>query len=269
VNGDATLRLLTPPALSTSLLAFNTTQPPFDDARVRRAFASALNRERIVDAAVSGFGTPSASPIPPGLPVSPPTATPIRDSAAAAAAFDSAGWTRGRDGVRSRNGQVLDIELLTVGSGDMAIEQLVQADLARVGVRVRIRASEMATFLSTVRAPTKRFDLVVTSVPGDIALGHVRALFHSSQRGGALDYTGYHTPVLDAQLDHALRAPDSERHTAWRAVSDQIVRDAPIAVLYHARGVQGLSARLRGVTMDLRGELVSVTRWQFARAVAP
>jgi hypothetical protein len=31
--------------------------------------------------------------------------------------------------------------------------------------------------------------------------------------------------------------------------------------VYHSRGVQGISARLDGVRMDLRGELVSLASW--------
>ena len=45
----------------------------------------------------------------------------------------------------------------------------------------------------------------------------------------------------------------------------ELVRVAPAVWIYHARGVQGVSARLRGVTMDLRGELTSVARWTLAR----
>jgi peptide/nickel transport system substrate-binding protein len=39
---------------------------------------------------------------------------------------------------------------------------------------------------------------------------------------------------------------------------------APVAWLYHARGVQGVARRLRGVTMDLRGELATVHDWWIA-----
>jgi hypothetical protein len=36
----------------------------------------------------------------------------------------------------------------------------------------------------------------------------------------------------------------------------------PVAWLYHGRGVQGVNRRVRGVQMDMRGELPSVALWQ-------
>jgi oligopeptide transport system substrate-binding protein len=57
------------PALSTSYLAFNVRTPPFDDARVRRAFALALDKEVIANAIVDGAGFPATGGfVPPGLP---------------------------------------------------------------------------------------------------------------------------------------------------------------------------------------------------------
>ena len=35
----------------------------------------------------------------------------------------------------------------------------------------------------------------------------------------------------------------------------------PVAWLYHARGVNGMNRRVHSVTMDVRGELVSLNRW--------
>ena len=39
---------------------------------------------------------------------------------------------------------------------------------------------------------------------------------------------------------------------------------APVAFIYHARGLQGVNRRVRGVELGLRGELASVTRWSVA-----
>ncbi len=35
----------------------------------------------------------------------------------------------------------------------------------------------------------------------------------------------------------------------------------PATWLYHSRGVQGVNRRVRGVRLDLRGELAGVTNW--------
>lgn len=260
VARDPTLRLLTPPTLFSNVLAFNTTRPPFDDARVRQAVAWSIDRTRLVAAAVAGYATPAVGAIPPGLPVSSETRETFNPRIADSL-FDAAGWTRQGNGPRMRNGAPLNVELITVGSGEMAIEQLVQADLAARGVSVRIHVAEQTTFLSTVRAPRKTFDVAITGIPGDIAFGQLVAMFASAQRGGALDYTGFHSAALDARLTEARAATPEHANESWRAVDAILREEAPVVWLYHARGIQGLSRSLNNVTMDLRGELVSVARW--------
>lgn len=264
VERDPLLTLESPPVLFTNLLVFNTTRAPFDDARVRQAFGLAIDRERLVAAAVAGYGVPSRRIVPPGVfDAGTVTAEPGRpDTAAAGRLLDEAGWTRASTGQRMRAGQPLRVQLLTAGSGDLAAEQLLQADLRTLGVAVDLRPLELATFLTTLRANEKSYDVAFTGVPGDLGLGHLRALLHSAQTGGALSYTGHASATLDAALDRAAAARDvTSRRAAWAEVSDRVADEAPVTVLYHARGVQGRARALRGVRMDLRGELVTVARW--------
>jgi peptide/nickel transport system substrate-binding protein len=152
--------------------------------------------------------------------------------------------------------------VLTVGSGDNALEQLIQADLALRGIRVNVRQVELGTFLNDARAATKTFDVLVAGVPGDVALSFVSAMFETRQRGGALDYTGFHSRELDSLFAAARGASDEPaRIDAWRAAQRVLNDSMPVAWLYYSRGVQGVSARLRNVTMDLRGEMVSISDW--------
>ncbi len=44
-----------------TILSINNTKPPFDDVRVRRAIAHAIDRKAIIDGAMFGFGTPIGS----------------------------------------------------------------------------------------------------------------------------------------------------------------------------------------------------------------
>jgi peptide/nickel transport system substrate-binding protein len=260
---DATLQVLSYPVLFGTGLFFNTTRPPFDDARVRRAVARSLDRPRIVEVALDGFGVPASGPVPPESPLAwHPTVT--RDTAEADRLLDAAGWRRGTDGIRRRDGRPFAVEMLSVGSGDNVVEQLVQADLAARGIDVRVRQTEMGSFLTLARATDKRFDMLFAGVPGDLSLSYVDALFASAQRGGTLDYTGYHSPLLDSLLAAARRAPPSDEPRAWAAVQTALDSLAPATWIYHARGVQGVSRRVRGVHMDLRGELVTLHDWTLA-----
>lgn len=265
---DATLRVIDYPVLFGTALFFNTTRPPFDDARVRRAVARSVDRSRIVQIALAGFGRPATSAVPPDSPLAWRGGA-GQDSITADRLLDDAGWRRGPDGVRVRGGARLEVELLSVGSGDNVAEQLVQDDLAARGIALRVRQTEMGSFLTAARAAEKRFDLLLAGVPGDLALSYVSALFASSQRGGMLDYTGFHEPALDSSLAAAGEAASGDpARMAWMQVQAHLDSLAPATWLYHSRGVQGVSRRVGGVTMDLRGELASVHGWTIAPRVA-
>ena len=264
VRRDPALRVLDYPVLFSTGLVFNTHRPPFDDPRVRHAVDLSLDRTRIVRAALAGYGTPASGPVPPDNPDA-RQAQPVRDPRRADSLLDAAGWRRAPDGLRQRGGHPFIVDLLTVGSGDNALEQLVQADLGERGIRVNIRQVELGSFLAEARAPEKRFDLLVAGIPGDLSLAYLGAMFDSRQAGGALDYAGFHTPRLDSLFAATRQAPSpAAERAAWVALQDELARDLPVAWIYHSRGLQGLSARLRHVRMDLRGELTTVAQWEVA-----
>ena len=263
VARDPSLRVVSYPVLVSNGIVFNAARPPFDDVRVRKAISAAIDRQRIIDAALAGYATPAYGPAPPDNPlalaVSPPNAASV-DSL-----LDAAGWTRAPDGRRSRAGKPLTFSLLTVGSGDNAVEQLLQADLRAHGITLEISQLEFGAFLAEARANPKRFDALFTGIPGDLSLSYLAAMFDSKLSGGALDYAGFHTPELDAAFR---RASDAQTHpelvAAWQEVQRRLDDATPVAWVYHSRGVQGVTARLDGVRMDLRGEMPTIAKWHLA-----
>ncbi|MBC7791357.1 MAG: peptide ABC transporter substrate-binding protein [Anaerolineae bacterium] len=264
VREDPSLRVLDYPVLFSTGLVFNTTQPPLDDFRVRNAISLSLNRERIIGAALAGYATAASGPVPPGHPYS-ASSKHMRDTVLADSLLEAAGWSRRSDGRRAKKDTSFEIELLTVGSGDNAAEQLIQGDLAARGIRVEIRQRELASFLAEARASSKTFDVLYTGIPGDLSLAYIAAMYHTRLAGGALDYAGYHTPVLDSLLDRA-RTAESEVQVrvAWLAVQLELAKQVPTAWIFHARGLQGVARRLQGVTMDLRGEMATLSDWFIA-----
>jgi peptide/nickel transport system substrate-binding protein len=202
-------------------LVFNTRRPPFNDPRARLAAALAIDRQEIVDGYLFGFAAVADGPVPPGLPryAVPPHVPLAPDSARRLVAQLSAPPS---------------FELLTVGSGEGALEQMLQARLAAVGFTVTIRQLENSTFLSRVFGPQHDFTAAVTGISGDPGLGFLQPLG---------DVTGVPIP----------RDPVAAQHV--------LAQQLPVVWLYHAQGVQAMNNRVRGVRMDMRGELPTVAAW--------
>ncbi|MBA2628263.1 MAG: ABC transporter substrate-binding protein [Gemmatimonadales bacterium] len=214
VRRNPALAVMSYPLNFTYALVFNTRRPPFDDIRLRRAASAAVDRQEIVDGYLYGFGTPAFGPVPPDVPgylaPSPPSdaSNPARHSVA--------------------------FEMLTVGSGEAALEQMIQARLSTVRLDARIRQLELGAFLDRAYGPRHDFAAAVIGVPGDAGLGYLAPL-----------------------LSLAGMAPPADAVAAQRLFQDSM----PAAFLYHARGLQGISRRLHGVRMDLRGEMPTVHDW--------
>ena len=153
-----------------------------------------------------------------------------------------------------------------VGAGDHALEQLVQADLAERGIHGEIRDMEFGAFIARARQRPVAFDLLITGITGDVSLAYLTSMYDSHQRGGALDYADYHTARLDALFARTRAETGQQVAGAWREVQGELVREMPAVWIYHARGLQGISRRMHGVRMDLRGELVSLAEWNVAAA---
>src|SRR5947208_13166707 len=222
VRKNPDLALLDYPEIFPVGIVFNTRRPPFDDPRLRLAVALALDRREIVEGYLYGFGAAADGPVPPDvpgyLPVPPIPTDP--DSARRLVA-----------------GRHVAFELLTVGSGEAALEQMIQARLAAVGFDVSIRQLELTAFLDRVSARRRDFQAAVAGTSGDPGLGYLTTL---------ADQAGLRVP------------PDPD-------LAQRMFRDSlPVAFLYHGRGLQGMNRRVRGVRMDLRGELPTVATWRTA-----
>jgi peptide/nickel transport system substrate-binding protein len=215
VRRDPNLRVVSYPLLMTYGIVFNTRRPPFNQLRTRSALNDAIDRDELVEGYIYGFGTPAFGPVPPTA----PDYLPIHPVS---------------QGRVSASPQAVSFELLTVGSGEAALEQMVQARLRRAGFDVTIRLLELSAFLARVYGPRHDFDAAVLGIPGDLGLGYLGPL-------GAL--AGVTVP--------------QDPEGAQRLFADSL----PVAFLYHARGLQGMSRRVQGVVMDLRGELPTVREW--------
>ena len=250
-------------------VGWNARRPQLSDKRVRQALTRGTNRQEIVDALLQGYGTVANGSVPPFHWAHDPSVgkeAMSYDQDAARALLDAAGWTdRDGDGVRENaDGDRLSISIkYNEGNGvRQGIAEIMQAQLAEIGVEVAPTVVEWGTLLSQIGEPTVRdFDGVVMGWVVEYKLDDTD-LFHSSNLSNTYGYSGTQRPDMDELMERLPLVVDrDEAKPLWTEYQELLVDEQPYMFFYFPDRLDGVSKRLRGVEMDSRGEWLSVKDW--------
>ena len=144
VENSGTARLVNGPRIRPAWIAWNTTQPPLNDARIRRALLMAIDREALAAGLFGDVGEAALSPIPASLWEHSQGVRPIPfDATGAGTLLDQAGWRdTNADGIRDRNSQPLRIQVDYISAEQVQQDVLVavQSMVRSVGVDLVPRA---------------------------------------------------------------------------------------------------------------------------------
>ena len=183
-------------------IGWNLRRPMFQDLRVRQAMAEAVNIPQMIKYILYGHGAQSTGIFTPKMWFYDPKVKPLPyDPAAASKLLDEAGWKPGSDGIRVKDGKRLSFTLITKNGDEVRrdIATIVQDDLKKVGVEVKVEIYEWAVMLK--RFVTKgEFDAVVLGW----GLGNdfdQYAIWDSSQtHPGEMNFIDYQNPTVDHLL---------------------------------------------------------------------
>ncbi len=218
------------PELSTQFIVFNTRKPPFDDVNVRKAFALAIDRQKVVDVVFRKLPIPANSILPPGMPgyAEPQTKTPF-DPAQAKQLLAQSKYA----------GKLPDITWTTVGGGGAAAEDI-QAMTAmlkeNLGINVSIQQTDWPTFIGQLNDPSKNpYQVFDIGWIGDYAdpQDFLDILFHT---GSTQNWAAYSNPAVDKLLDQAgLEKDNAARFKLYQQAEQMILADYPVLPLTYAR----------------------------------
>ncbi len=261
INGALAQRVMTLPgkayqARATSYietLAFNVERPALRDPTVRRALALALDRETILAKAALGHGVTVQSVVPSmaegylAMPV-------VHDADRAAALLDAAGWKRGTNGVRTRDGAPFSIDLaLPAGNPARATEAtLIQSAWQAIGIDVTIHPWSEPRYFAPAAAGgvlmSAAFDVAIfASSIGPLYANIDGSYDCESATPHGFNISRYCNPALDALNDRYLRSFDAnQRRAIAAAMQHAIDRDAPVVPLYYRSFLAAYDAHLRG-----------------------
>ena len=200
--------------LVTSYFGFDTTNPPFDDPDVRRAFLLALDRERLLPLAEGASSQAAGSLVPPAI--WPEGFSPELefDPDAARDLLDAAGYAD-----RSELGTIV------VNGSGLGVEPAVEAWREELGVDIAIENMNFGDFLDVleVRPP----QIFTVSWIADYASPH--ALYGLLLDSGAASNWGdWRDPHFVELLEAAAAAPIDELGPAYDAVEAHAAEQAPV-----------------------------------------
>jgi peptide/nickel transport system substrate-binding protein len=127
-----------------------TTSNPFlGDLKVRQALALAIDRKQIADLLYGSLGEATCNMVPaPSMYASPNTKC-DRDLVQAGALLDQAGWIKGTNGIRSKDGVKMALLFqTTVDSVKQKEQDLIKADWQALGIQVELKATPGNVFWS-------------------------------------------------------------------------------------------------------------------------
>ncbi len=130
-------------------ISLNLSREPCSELAVRRAISHSIDREMIIDRMLHGRADVTPAGVCEHSPYHDPT-VPTRDfdMDLAASILDEAGWILENDGYRYRDGQVLEVEILSADHEDhQRYNQIIQQQLGRLGFKSDIVTLEWGTYL--------------------------------------------------------------------------------------------------------------------------
>lgn len=202
-------------------MAFNTGNDVTADVAVRRAINCGLDRDAVIEHVLDGYGKVAYS-VGDGMPWSSPDMKVELDREKAARLLDEAGWKRGEDGVRSRDGvhAAFDIWYSSDDSVRQALANEFANQMAELGLEVTPRGGSWDEIY------LHQFSQPVLWGWGSNSPVEVYELNYSTGWG---NYSCYESEITDAYLDEALAQTDVEAsYEYWRkAMWDGVEGVAP------------------------------------------
>ncbi len=222
------------PSLGVQYLGFDTTRPPFDDARVRRAFALALDRPRLVELAEGSGGTAASSLVPPALwPVGMPD-NHETDLAEARRLLDEAGYA-----------QRSDLGTVTVNGSGLGVGPVVAIWERDLGVEMSVEGMEFRDYLRALETdPPQVFTINwIADYPSPYALYSLLLLPDATS-----NYGGWRDAEFEQLLERASAARDpAAQAAAFAAVDTRVDAEAPVIPWSYASSWWMVRPGLRGL----------------------
>lgn len=241
------VKLMSEPGLNVGYLAFNVEKKPFDNLLVRQAIQYALNRKAYIDPIYLGNAVVAKNPIPPTLwsyndkvqdyDFNPEKSKALLKQAGYPNGFETELWTLPVSRPYLPNGKKLG--------------ELMQADLARVGIKVKLVSYDWPTYLS--KSKMGEHTLLQMGWTGDNGDpdNFLNVLLSCAAVKGGSNRARWCNKDFDALIQKARVTSNQKlREQYYREAQVIFKREAPWVTLAHSRVFRALDQSLQGYKID-------------------
>lgn len=225
-------------------VGWNLRRPMFQDVRVRRALAHAVDVDSIIKYVMYGHGIRSNGPYaPPAWFWSDEVKIWDYDVEKAKALLTEAGWTPGADGIlRNAAGERFQFTLITNQGNEIRkdVATLLQADFKKIGIEMKIGLYEFAVFISEY---VNKLDFDAVLLGWSLGLDYdMYQIWHSSQvNPGQLNVVGYENSKVDQLIEQMRTEYDrDEIKKMAHEFQETIYQDQPYLFLSVPQGVTAM-----------------------------
>ena len=231
---ESGIRVSQMPSLGFNAFAFNCTRAPFNDPRVRQAFAAAVDPEVVQRVVYFNTGRVSHGPLSPAV----------------AWAFDEAAGGSKPDPTRAKallaaTGATAPVAVaITVTNSPqmVRIAQILQAQAGAAGFRVEVRQIDPTSLITVLRQ--RDFDLCMAPWSG--RYDPDGNMFNYFAKDGPNNFAGWRDDEVTGLLQRARSEADQAgRAVLYRQAQSRVIEAAPMLFLHFDAILQASSARLR------------------------
>ncbi|MET3234449.1 UNVERIFIED_ORG: dipeptide transport system substrate-binding protein [Burkholderia sp. 1263] len=223
-KNDQTLKVVQTPAFMTAFIALNTQKKPLDNPKVRQALNLSFDRGAYLKTVFDDTARPANNPYPPttwsydksvaAYPYDPAKAKKLLADAGFPNGFDTTIWVRPTGSVLNPNPK--------------AGAELLQADLAKIGVRAEVKVIEWGELIK--RAKQGQHDLLFMGWAGDNGDpdNYLSPLFSCNSVKSGINFARFCDPQLDKLIADGKTTTDlASRTRAYEAAQKIIHEQAP------------------------------------------
>ncbi len=224
-------------------MILNNEKPGLDNVNVRRALNSVVNKENIVTVALNGMGAPSYSQTPSNMEGATEENSEKYDVEQAKKYMEESGV----------DPSTITLSIICSNDTKKRAAEVIQADVAQLGINATIENMDLATYLSTTAEGN--YTAAVGNYSSGNMVQYLIGVYHSKSVN-ASNKTRLSNPEVDALIDKASETIDkAEREKVLTECNALINELCPQVPLYQDVYLRAYNADLEGVEINAGGTL--------------